>query len=261
MSQGSPRPALLVSVRDALEAAAAVAGGADIVDAKEPLAGALGPVAPSAWRAIEAAVPPAVPVSAALGDVATPAEAAARLAGLLPAPRPAGSYVKAGFAGLRDPALVRRCLEALVAGARAGGGPRVIAVACPDAAAAGRDLPVAVILDIAAAAGAHGLLLDTADKDGPPLPEWLDDDAIRRLAGAARTRGLRLALAGRLAAAHLPLAAALGADVVGVRGAACVGGRGGRVDAVRVATLRAALEGRDYGLTSAGSCATSAAAT
>ena len=35
---------LLVSVRSAEEAAAAVMGGADIVDAKEPALGSLGPV-------------------------------------------------------------------------------------------------------------------------------------------------------------------------------------------------------------------------
>lgn len=253
---------LLVSVRDALEAAAALAGGADIVDAKEPLAGALGPVAPAVWRAIEAAVPPARPVSVALGDVTTPAEATARLGALLPAPRPAGSYVKVGFAGLRDPGLVRRCLDAVVAGARqAAGQPRVVAVACPDAAAAGRDLPVAAVLRAAAAAGAHGLLLDTNDKAGPPLPAWLADAALRDLAAEARACGLRLALAGRLAAGDLPLAAAIGADVVGVRGAACLGGRDGRVDANRVAALRAVLDGDGYARTSSGSRATSAAAT
>ena len=35
---------LLVSVMDASEALAALEGGADLIDAKDPLAGALGPV-------------------------------------------------------------------------------------------------------------------------------------------------------------------------------------------------------------------------
>ena len=43
---------LLVSVRDAVEADAAVDGGAEIVDAKEPAAGSLGAVAPAVLAAI-----------------------------------------------------------------------------------------------------------------------------------------------------------------------------------------------------------------
>ena len=62
---------LLVSVRDASEAEAALAGGADIIDAKEPLNGPLGPVAPDTLAAITAAVAGKTPISVALGDVGT----------------------------------------------------------------------------------------------------------------------------------------------------------------------------------------------
>src|SRR5438067_2429694 len=58
---------LLVSVADAAEARAALAGGADIIDAKEPRHGALGAVAPDVLRAIRNAVAVRRPVSAALG--------------------------------------------------------------------------------------------------------------------------------------------------------------------------------------------------
>jgi uncharacterized protein (UPF0264 family) len=50
----------------------------------------------------------------------------------------------------------------------------------------------------------------------------------------ARQAGLFVALAGKLDAADLPAMAALGADLAGVRGAACAGGRTGRVTAERV---------------------------
>ena len=59
---------LLVSVRSAAEVASAVAGGADIVDAKEPDRGALGAVSGPVLRAIAARVPAALPLSVALGD-------------------------------------------------------------------------------------------------------------------------------------------------------------------------------------------------
>ena len=46
---------LLVSVRNAEEAAAALAGGADVIDAKDPAAGALGPVPVQVFREIRTA--------------------------------------------------------------------------------------------------------------------------------------------------------------------------------------------------------------
>ncbi|MEX0885938.1 MAG: (5-formylfuran-3-yl)methyl phosphate synthase, partial [Phycisphaeraceae bacterium] len=41
------RPGLLVSVRNVAEARAAMAGGADVIDIKEPAAGALGAASPT----------------------------------------------------------------------------------------------------------------------------------------------------------------------------------------------------------------------
>ena len=59
---------LLVSVRNEIEAVAAVAGGADIIDAKEPLAGALGAVSSEVLRAIVAATAIQSPHSANCDD-------------------------------------------------------------------------------------------------------------------------------------------------------------------------------------------------
>ena len=62
---------LLISVRNGAEASAALAGGADLIDAKDPAAGSLGAVALRALAGIQRAVGPARPVTAALGDAAT----------------------------------------------------------------------------------------------------------------------------------------------------------------------------------------------
>jgi hypothetical protein len=56
---------------------------------------------------------------------------------------------------------------------------------------------------------------------------------------AAHAAGLSAGLAGSLRGADFSVARALGADLVGVRGAACIGGRSGRVSAVRVSGLSA----------------------
>src|SRR5262245_28207453 len=89
---------LLVSVRNAVEAQAALAGGADIVDAKEPLNGALGQVAPATLLSIAAAVAGAAPLSVALGDY----DSGAIDDSLNSAATTGVAFVKIGFAGCRN---------------------------------------------------------------------------------------------------------------------------------------------------------------
>ena len=62
-------PRLLVSVRDAAEAAAALAGGAALIDVKEPARGSLGRADAATIAAVVAAVGGRVPVSVALGEL------------------------------------------------------------------------------------------------------------------------------------------------------------------------------------------------
>src|SRR5437762_2651020 len=90
----------------------------------------------------------------------------------------------------------------------------------------------------AAVAGAAGVLLDTANKDAPLFTIESPATLAAWIAGAHAV-GLFAALAGGLSGPEFARARALGADVVGVRGAACVGGRMGRVSRARVAALRA----------------------
>jgi uncharacterized protein (UPF0264 family) len=227
---------LLVSVRDEMEAAAAVAGGADIVDAKEPAAGALGAVSSHVLCAIVAAVCGARAVTAALGDAdderVVEREARAFVSAGV-------ALVKVGFAGVAS----RHRVDSLIAAAVRGARGNVIAVAYADHNRAGTVAPE-MILEAAVHGGAAGLLIDTADKSGPGLLALMPGDAIGRLVAAARTAGLVTALAGRLTAADLPLVRGTGADVVGVRGAACDDGRTSRISAARIGRL-ARLVGRE----------------
>src|SRR5260370_12509889 len=87
---------LLVSVAGPADARAALAGGADVIDAKDPGRGALGPVGAGALAAIRLTVGTARPLSAALGDarqtgVTERAVRAVAGVGL--------AFVKIGFAG------------------------------------------------------------------------------------------------------------------------------------------------------------------
>lgn len=233
---------LLVSVRSAAEVAAALSGGADIVDAKEPARGSLGTVSGPVLREISRSVPPAVPLSIALGEIADEAgfEAAMAVLGGLSA-RSSRIYIKIGLSAAGDGA--EAMLGAAVArAARSPLRPAVVAVAYGDHIAARAPAPGAVTR-MAISAGADGVLLDTWGKDGRDLFHHLPEPAVREWAAEARTAGLLVALAGSLSVAGVRAAAELPADIVGVRGAACAGGREGVVAEHLVARLKVALAG------------------
>jgi uncharacterized protein (UPF0264 family) len=227
---------LLVSVVDAAEARLAVAGGADIVDVKNPAEGSLGAPAPGTLAQVRDAVPAEVPVSAAIGDLPSLPGTAALAA--LGAVRCGATYVKLGLWGTSTRgeavALLRAAREAV-------GGEPVIAAAYADAARVpGRPLPPADLVAAAEAAGVAGCLLDTAIKDGRGLLSWLTAADLAELVAAAHAAGLEIGLAGALRADELPLIRATGADLAGVRSAACRdGARTGPLDPARVERLRA----------------------
>jgi (5-formylfuran-3-yl)methyl phosphate synthase len=223
---------LLVSVVDAVEARVAAEAGADVIDVKDPSRGALGEAAPHVVRAVRDATPAHLPVSAALGDGPFSPAAAADLAGAAAAN--GAAFVKLG---LRDTSLRAASASLRAARVRLPEGVRLVVGGFADFARAGapppRDVPA-----LAAAAGVDGCLLDTAVKDGRGLFYWLDDAELRAFVESCRRHGLFSALAGSLTVEDLARLGPIGPDLVGVRGAACVGDRiGGRVDAERVRAL------------------------
>lgn len=229
---------LLVSVRSADEARRALDGGADIIDAKEPLAGALGAVSLPTFAEIVAAVASRRPVSAALGDLSDADLAEGQASAFA---RAGAAIVKVGFAGIASMSRLSAVIAAASRGAAAGG-TGLVAVAYADALEANAFAP-GVILEAAANAGAQGVLLDTFRKDAPSLFEWVTESWLTAWLRDAQARGLFTAVAGRLTIEDLPRVMPLGADLVGVRGAACDGGRDGRISEARVQRLKAALRG------------------
>ena len=224
---------LLISVAGPADARAALLGGADVIDAKDPRHGALGPVPLHRLATIRAAIGGARPLSAALGDAADEdaiarTVAAAASLGL--------AFVKVGFAGVTREARARR-LAAAAQRAATDVRTRLVLVAYADWRRA-QSLPPAQILTVAAGAGAAGVLLDTANKSAP-LFTLESPTSVAAWIAAAHAAGLFAALAGGLSGPEFTRARALRADLVGVRGAACVGGRTGRVSQARVAALRA----------------------
>jgi (5-formylfuran-3-yl)methyl phosphate synthase len=231
---------LLVSVTDAREARVAVEGGVDIVDVKNPAEGALGAPTPGVIERVREVVPAERPVSAALGDLpGLPGTAALAAVG---AACSGAAYVKVGLWGTSTTdeavAVLRAVRDAV------DGGATVIAAAYADAERVhGGPLPPRAVVEAARRAGAGGCLLDTALKDGRGLFEWLSSEALRALVAEGHAAGLEMALAGALRAEDLSAVRATGADIVGVRSAACRDGRrAAPLDAERIRRLRAVCD-------------------
>jgi hypothetical protein len=249
---------LLVSVRNAHEVAAALDGGADIIDAKEPSIGALGAVALPMFRDICTAVGARAPVSAALGDATDAAEAVARAYAAAGA-----SFAKIGFAGMPGSPQVEEILRAAVGGIgerrdSTASACAIVAVAYADAGAVNAIDPDALIA-CARRAGARGVLLDTATKEGPGLRGLVKPAWLRTWVADARTAGLWVALAGKLAEDDVALARDADADIIGVRGAVCDGGRIGVVSADKVRRFRNRIGDARFERTEAAACTVSGA--
>lgn len=214
------------------EALIAVAGGADIIDAKEPARGALGDVAPEIVAAIRSAVAPSIAVSATIGDVACRqvGEVLARTAAMAAA---GADIVKIGLFAPGDP---RVLLEALAASEAAHGRRFLVMLA-------DRGLDLSLIPELADA-GVVGVMLDTGDKTAGALPEIIAAADLEAFVFTARQAGLRVGLAGALRLWHIARLVALSPDVIGFRGALCDAGvRDGEIVVERVGEVARVMRG------------------
>jgi (5-formylfuran-3-yl)methyl phosphate synthase len=219
---------LLVSVRSAAEAIAALAGGAALIDVKEPDHGPLGRAPDAVIAEVVAMVAGRRPVSAALGELLD--DRGETL--------PAGlSFVKWGLAGAASTpwgtALEGRC----------GCGPAVVAVAYADWQCA-RAPSIDRVFAFAVERPGSVMLVDTHCKDvptrggrRPTLLDWLGIGEVVSLCAECRAAGVRIALAGSLGLTEIRLLSDARPDWFAVRGSVCNGGRGGCVDAAMVREL------------------------
>lgn len=207
--QLSTAPRLLVSVRSAREARAALAGGADVIDVKDPEQGSLGRARADVIAQVLQEVNRRRPVSAALGELKTE-PSPCNVTGL--------AFCKWGLSGYGAGAAWQHdLLSAMRAVHATDPSCGVVPVAYADARRAAAPAPD----EIAAFAQRHrcpALLLDTFHKDGSTLLDWLSPSAVESL---CRTAGVPIALAGSLGAAEIELLRAARPSWFAVRGAAC----------------------------------------
>jgi (5-formylfuran-3-yl)methyl phosphate synthase len=230
---------LLVSVRSAIEAVAALAGGAAVIDVKEPRHGPLGRAPSAVWREVRAVVPRQVPVSVALGELN---EWMAVDAVDVPCGQWSGlTYAKLGLSNApRDWTERWRDLRQRLA-ERDSATPAWVAVVYVDWKAARAPAPEAIIEEASAIDACRGVLFDTWDKSQCPGIDLAWTPIFDRVRHAGRF----VALAGSLDVAAIGRLTPLKPDIFAVRGAACTGGdRHGSVDRVRVTALVEAIQDR-----------------
>ncbi|PQO44669.1 (5-formylfuran-3-yl)methyl phosphate synthase [Blastopirellula marina] len=227
---------LLVSVRNAEEADAALQGGADWIDVKEPSRGSLGAADPQVWREVVQTVSGAVPVSVALGevadgDVSIPAEAFHGVA--------MAKYGLANLAAQTDwVSLARRAYQQIPTACAP------VAVYYADAARANCP-PLVDVIRFSQEVAASAILIDTHVKDGRTLFDFLSCDQLALAIAQIQQSGAMAACGGSLSINDLAKVAGAGADVLAVRGAACSGQRTDAVSLQRVRQLKATLHSFD----------------
>lgn len=235
----APAPVLLVSVVNAAEGNAAFEGGADVIDIKNPAEGALGAPRPGVIADICREYKGKKPISVALGEFPGKPGAAA-LAAMGAAPfQP--DYLKIAFLADATRAEIVTTLQEIrqgVAYVQPEGIP-VVAVAYAD------TLPSAswTLEDFTAFAqegGALGCLVDTWEKNGTSLPNFLSGQQIAEFIASCHNRQLFCGLAGSLKPEEIGSLLPLGPDIIGVRSAACGGDRlRGEITSQRVNILKA----------------------
>lgn len=242
---------LLASVTSEAEARLAAGAGADVIDAKDPVAGALGALPHVTVAAICAAArstchpgrrdsaeqgpraqgapPPQIPVSATVGDLpldpilVTQAARAMAATGV--------DIVKVGLFPGGDAQAVIQALGREIAPETS-----LVAVLLADA-----PLDLALVRDLGTA-GFAGVMLDTAAKDGRTLLDHCAPETLARFIAEARAAGLFAGLAGSLRLAQIPELLALAPDILGFRGALCrASDRKATLDAAALAAVRAAI--------------------
>jgi uncharacterized protein (UPF0264 family) len=222
-----PGSHLLVSVRDATEAGAALAGGADLIDVKEPSRGPLGRADAAIITEVVRTVGGRVPVSAALGELRE-----CPLVGVAADLSDGLQYVKWGLSGLSKQLWHNRLMDA----GRDTCGSQTVAVAYADWARADAPRP-ADISAVATESHMAAILFDTFQKDGSALLDWMSLDEIMFLTRTCRDAGVKVALAGSLTATEIDRLRGVQPDWFAVRGAACDGGRAGTISERRVREL------------------------
>ena len=225
---------LLISPIDIEEAKDAEAGGADIIDVKNPKEGSLGANFPWVIRAIKKVV--SKPLSATIGDFGfKPGTASLSALGAAVA---GADFIKIGLFDIRtkEQALillqnVKKAVEDYDSS------KKVVAAAYADFERLNTlspfDLP-----DVGQKAGIDIVMIDTGIKDGRGLFDFMSEEQVAEFTSSAKKVGLGTALAGSLGWEDIKTIQRISPDIIGIRGLVCGGDRNRRIQRKEVEQLK-----------------------
>lgn len=228
---------LLVSPIDEKEASEAIAGGADIVDVKNPREGSLGASFPWIIKKIREITPKSIEVSCTIGDLPNLPGTASLAA--LGAATLGVSYIKAGLRDVKNKDAAIVLMQSITKAVKSfNSSIKVVATGYADAEHVGSVNPL-LIPSIAHDSHCDVAMIDTAIKDGKSLLDFLSLQQLKTFVDEAHRFNLKVALAGSIKKEQLPLLHTVGTDIIGVRGAACTNGdrKHGHITSQRVRDL------------------------
>jgi uncharacterized protein (UPF0264 family) len=198
---------LLASVKNSHEALLAI-DDADIIDLKNPTAGALGAIPISEITSIIAKLNGRKITSATIGDL--PMQAELLIAKITDTANTGVDIVKIGLFASPNK---MHCIEAI--GQHLAGEVKIVAVMFAEDA-----LDISLLKAIKQS-GFYGVMLDTALKNGKSLMDHISMEHLALFVSEAKSQKLFVGLAGSLRLQDVELLASLEADYLGFRGALC----------------------------------------
>jgi uncharacterized protein (UPF0264 family) len=220
---------MLASVTGVDEAHIVLDAGVDIIDLKDPSQGALGALPLNIIEAIVQDVDGRRLVSATIGDLPMQPDLVMRRAEAVAAT--GVDIVKIGFFGSK---CHLDCIRAVMP--LASRGQHMVAVLFAD------EAPDLYLLPELASAGFHGVMLDTAHKNGKRLLDYLSLIELQGFVRLAKSLGLLTGLAGSLCESDISRLVPVAPDYLGFRGALCErSNRAGAMDIFRVEHLLGVL--------------------
>lgn len=213
---------VLVSPINPDEARAAMNGGADIIDVKNPKEGSLGANFPWMIREVKSVVGDR-PLSATIGDLNFKPGTASQAA--LGAAVSGADYVKAGLYDIQTEEQAREMMTGIARAVKDyDGSKKVVAAGYADYHRINSISPLELPA-IVAPLEVDVVMMDTGVKDGKSLFDFMSVEDLTGFCDEARDLGLETALAGSIKFEDLEALNEIGPDIIGVRGCVCGGDR------------------------------------
>lgn len=201
------------------ETVEAIIDGVDIIDVKNPLEGPLGASYPWTIKRIKEFTSKHVLLSCTIGEA--PNIPGSMSLAALGAASLGVDYVKVGLKGLKTKKEATKLLENVIKAVKDFNPKvKVTAVGYADYKNAESINPL-LVPEIASIVKADVAMIDTCVKDGKGLFDFLTIVQLKKFVKSAHDFGLEVALAGSLKKENLKVVFGLGADVAGLRSAAC----------------------------------------